>query len=293
MARDNKTANQNTAKHNTGAKTGRKSWGLPYADEPPIITPKELATVRKILGTGSIPEAFNILDRPVSDGSKQTLVGFFKGETDTETEYTNAELAAMIKEVLADLERAYPRHGKVLRRRMRGETLEEIGADLKVTRERIRQMEVKAKRILRDDIRMRTLAENIGITVRIDETVEYLQLFGFSNIFIERWGKRGFPSFEKLNVAAVLIAEIAYPQCLKAEECENGTDMLDKEKFARLTANINLRIINELCATNDFEKLVDALGEYLKKCLVTEQTETQRESVTENTGHVDAENLLL
>ena len=55
------------------------------------------------------------------------------------------------------LDRLSPRHRIVLERRATGETLAAIGRDFGVTRERIRQSENKAQKLLQRDIQRQSL----------------------------------------------------------------------------------------------------------------------------------------
>ena len=287
MTKRNKTLNPNAVTQNTFQRPERKGWGSPHVDEMPKITEKEWSAVRKILGLGSVPEALNILDQPISDGSRQTLVDFFKGPADPEAECAHAELTHVIKDALEELKRTNPDLCTILERRLGGEILDEIAANSGVTRERIRQRESKAHRILHRDPRIRALAENLGIKISEAPRVEYLRLFGFSNIFIERWEGLGFPPFAKLKIVAILVAEILYPQCLKPpEECEPGKDGLDRKKFARLTASIPLSAINVLCETV-IEKVIDRVSKGLAKYLPIEQNGKNETQQTGSAGNTD------
>ena len=291
MTRRNKTVNPNAVTQNVPPRPERKGWGAPHTDEPPKITEKEQSAVRKILGTGSVPEAINILDGPASHDSTRTRKEFVRGPADTEADYARAERTRIIKDVLEELKRTHPDLGEILERRLHGEILDGIAANSGVTRERIRQKEQKVHRRLHCDARIRTLAQDLGIKITEDPSVEYLQLFGFSNSFIEMWERFGFPTFVKLKTVAILVAEILYPQCLKPpEKCEPGKDRLDKKKFASMAAKIRFSMINISCKTANPENLVDRVSACLAKYLPTEQNGKNETQQTSPAGNVSDEN---
>jgi RNA polymerase primary sigma factor len=102
------------------------------------------------------------LETPVGDSEDTYLKDFIEGEN----EYTpvdavvNDDLKEKVREVLKSLT---PREEKVLKMRFgidvaSEHTLEEVGKDFSVTRERIRQIEVKALRKLRHPSRSKRLA---------------------------------------------------------------------------------------------------------------------------------------
>ena len=101
------------------------------------------------------------LETPVGDGDDTALKDFIEDEN----EYTpvdsvvNDDLKERVREVLKSLA---PREEKVLKMRFgidvaSEHTLEEVGKDFAVTRERIRQIEVKALRKLRHPSRSKRL----------------------------------------------------------------------------------------------------------------------------------------
>jgi RNA polymerase primary sigma factor len=101
------------------------------------------------------------LDTPVGTEEDSHLGDFVedKGIVPADDTVISMDLAAQTRKVLATLT---PREEKVLRMRFGiGErtehTLEEVGQDFSVTRERIRQIEAKALRKLRHPSRGKTL----------------------------------------------------------------------------------------------------------------------------------------
>ncbi|MFP6578654.1 MAG: RNA polymerase sigma factor RpoD [Myxococcota bacterium] len=101
------------------------------------------------------------LETPVGDEEDSHLGDFIEDPTavDPQKEVIRHSLAEQTREALATLA---PREAKVLRMRFgigerSNHTLEEVGRDFDVTRERIRQIEAKALRKLRHPSRSRTL----------------------------------------------------------------------------------------------------------------------------------------
>jgi RNA polymerase primary sigma factor len=101
------------------------------------------------------------LETPVGDEEDSHLGDFIEDPTavDPQEEVIRHSLAEQTREALATLA---PREAKVLRMRFgigerSNHTLEEVGRDFDVTRERIRQIEAKALRKLRHPSRSRTL----------------------------------------------------------------------------------------------------------------------------------------
>jgi RNA polymerase primary sigma factor len=129
-------------------------------------TPEEIATkmelpiekVRKVLKIAKEPIS---LETPIGEEEDSHLGDFIedKGVTSPADAVINDNLAEQTRKVLATLT---PREEKVLRMRFGiGEksdhTLEEVGQDFEVTRERIRQIEAKALRKLRHPSRSKRL----------------------------------------------------------------------------------------------------------------------------------------
>jgi len=121
-----------------------------------------LEKVRKVLKIAKEPVS---LEMQIGEEEDSRLGDLIKDETipGPLDVVTRADLESMTKEVLSTLT---PREERVLRLRFGiGEksdhTLEEVGQDFDVTRERIRQIEAKALRKLRHPIRSRTLRDFI------------------------------------------------------------------------------------------------------------------------------------
>ncbi len=101
------------------------------------------------------------LETPVGDGEDASIKDFIENENDFSPvdTVTNNDLKERVREVLKSLT---PREEKVLKMRFgidvaSEHTLEEVGKDFSVTRERIRQIEVKALRKLRHPSRAKRL----------------------------------------------------------------------------------------------------------------------------------------
>ena len=101
------------------------------------------------------------LETPVGDSEDASIKDFIESDTDFSPSDTvaNNDLKERVREVLKTLT---PREEKVLKMRFgidvaSEHTLEEVGKDFSVTRERIRQIEVKALRKLRHPSRSKKL----------------------------------------------------------------------------------------------------------------------------------------
>lgn len=101
------------------------------------------------------------LETPVGDSEDASIKDFIESDTDFSPSdtVTNNDLKERVREVLKSLT---PREEKVLKMRFgidvaSEHTLEEVGKDFSVTRERIRQIEVKALRKLRHPSRSKKL----------------------------------------------------------------------------------------------------------------------------------------
>ncbi len=101
------------------------------------------------------------LETPVGDSEDAFIKDFIENENDFSPADTvaNSDLKERVREVLKSLT---PREEKVLKMRFGVDvasehTLEEVGKDFGVTRERVRQIEVKALRKLRNPSRSKTL----------------------------------------------------------------------------------------------------------------------------------------
>ena len=130
----------------------------PLPEEIAIKMELPLEKVRKVLRIAKEPIS---LETPIGEEEDSHLGDFIEDKTITPPDdaVTNSSLADQTRRVLATLT---PREEKVLRMRFGiGErsdhTLEEVGKDFSVTRERIRQIEAKALRKLRHPTRAKKL----------------------------------------------------------------------------------------------------------------------------------------
>lgn len=120
------------------------------------------------------------LETPVGDGEDATIKDFIENENEFSPSETIAsnDLKERVREVLKTLT---PREEKVLKMRFgidvaSEHTLEEVGKDFSVTRERIRQIEVKALRKLRNPSRSKKLLsffEKDASAIPTDEDLDY------------------------------------------------------------------------------------------------------------------------
>jgi RNA polymerase primary sigma factor len=118
-----------------------------------------VARVEQVLSMVQEPTS---LDMPVGEDGDATLGDLIRAPdaVDPQTSAEASALQQVIREALADLT---PREQRILRMRFgigdtADHTLEEIGQEFGVTRERIRQIEAKALQKLRDPARSRKLA---------------------------------------------------------------------------------------------------------------------------------------
>ena len=120
------------------------------------------------------------LETPVGDSEDATIKDFIENENECSPSETiaNNDLKERVREVLKSLT---PREEKVLKMRFgidvaSEHTLEEVGKDFSVTRERIRQIEVKALRKLRNPSRSKKLLsffEKDTVSIPPEEEFDY------------------------------------------------------------------------------------------------------------------------
>ena len=131
-------------------------------------TPAEIAeeieiTVERVLEIQKIAQDPVSLETPIGEENDSHLGDFIKDEDSPSPQ--DAASYTMLKEQLTDVMKTLtPREAKVLRLRFglddgKARTLEEVGKQFNVTRERIRQIEAKALRKLRHPSRSKKLKE--------------------------------------------------------------------------------------------------------------------------------------
>ena len=122
------------------------------------------ARVREIMKIAQEPVS---LETPIGEEEDSHLGDFIEDEAALDP--ADAASMMLLKEQIADvLKTLAPREAEVLRLRFgledgRSRTLEEVGQNFGVTRERIRQIEAKALRKLRHPVRLRKLQGNIDL----------------------------------------------------------------------------------------------------------------------------------
>lgn len=136
-----------------------------YGREP---TPEEIAKVMGI-SESKVREIIKIAQEPVSletpiGEEEDSHLGDFIPDEDAPAPAEAASFALMKEQLLDVLDTLTPREEKVLRLRFglddgRQRTLEEVGREFNVTRERIRQIEAKALRKLRHPSRSKKLKD--------------------------------------------------------------------------------------------------------------------------------------
>ena len=138
-----------------------------YGREP---TPEEIAKVMNI-SENKVREIIKIAQEPVSletpiGEEEDSHLGDFIPDDDAPAPAEAASFTLMKEQLLDVLDTLTPREEKVLRLRFglddgHQRTLEEVGKEFKVTRERIRQIEAKALRKLRHPSRSKKLRDDL------------------------------------------------------------------------------------------------------------------------------------
>jgi hypothetical protein len=193
-----------------------------------------------------------------------SLYAFISDRIDVEKDAMHREHLAHL---IACIESLPPNFAYVLDSRIRGIPLHEMAEHLNMSREGVRQIEEKAHLLLMLDPDIRDLSSSMfgrfmgkDVQEKIN-AIEYLSNLGFSRNFILKWGVKKLPSFEKIIVVAVSIAEKLYPYCMK--EDVNDGDRLDKYKFENLLKRIALRDLCKICDIPDLKKMQKKLDSYL------------------------------
>ena len=136
----------------------------PTADEVAKHMGLSVARVREIMKIAQEPVS---LETPIGEEEDSHLGDFIEDEAALDP--VDAASMMLLKEQIADvLKTLAPREAEVLRLRFgledgRSRTLEEVGQNFGVTRERIRQIEAKALRKLRHPVRLRKLQGNFDL----------------------------------------------------------------------------------------------------------------------------------
>ena len=144
----------NKIKHSYLQEKGREPTHAELAKELNLDEKK----IKNILKISKEPIS---LETPVGDDEDASIKDFIESESDLSPseQVTSSDLKERVREILKTLT---PREEKVLKMRFgidvaSEHTLEEVGKDFSVTRERIRQIEVKALKKLRHPSRIKKL----------------------------------------------------------------------------------------------------------------------------------------
>ena len=124
--------------------------------------------IAKKLGvpTRKVEEVFRAIQDPIAlqtpVGDEDTELEDFIGDKNSPSPYSDAERNETSDQILMILKTLTPKEEKVIRMRFgigvdRDHTLEEVGRQLSITRERVRQIEAKALRKLKHPSRLRAL----------------------------------------------------------------------------------------------------------------------------------------
>ncbi|MFZ3138627.1 MAG: sigma-70 family RNA polymerase sigma factor [Thermodesulfovibrionales bacterium] len=132
---------------------------------------KEEIAERLAVSTGKIEEVFKAIQDPIAlqtpVGDEDAKLEDFISDKNSPSPYSNTERNNVTEHILKVLNTLTPREAEVIRMRFGIEcekdyTLEEIGRHLSITRERVRQIEVKALRKLKHPNRRSDLKILIG-----------------------------------------------------------------------------------------------------------------------------------
>jgi RNA polymerase primary sigma factor len=119
-----------------------------------------------LVPTRKVEEVFRAIQDPIAlqtpVGDEDTELEDFIGDKNSPSPYSDAERNEISEQILMILKTLTPKEEKVIRMRFgigvdRDHTLEEVGRQLALTRERVRQIEAKALRKLKHPNRMRAL----------------------------------------------------------------------------------------------------------------------------------------
>ena len=127
---------------------------------------KEEIAERLGVPTKKVENIFRSIQDPIAlqttIGDEGTTLEEFISDKDSPTPYSNTERNNITKQILRVLNTLTPREGKIIRMRFgigfdKEHTLEEVGRQFSITRERVRQIEVKALRKLKHPNRLSAL----------------------------------------------------------------------------------------------------------------------------------------
>lgn len=134
-------------------------------------TPEEVAEymdvpVEKVIEIQKIAQDPVSLETPIGEEEDSHLVDFIE-DTKTIAPQDSAAQTMLREQLIAALHKLTPREEKVIRLRYglddgKQRTLEEVGREFNVTRERIRQIEAKALRKLRNPTKSKKLRDYLG-----------------------------------------------------------------------------------------------------------------------------------
>ncbi|GEM_PF-2638563 len=206
-------------------------------------------------------------DEALSEGSLYELI---PGGYDVEKQAIAKDQLSYLD---AALKKLHPLLEQIIRLRMAGKSFESIVPEFKMTRERIRQLHIKAQFLLLMDPEIRQLAGSKNGTLGEDlefkaKVMNYLSSLGFSNAFITKWGIRGFPNFIILRAAAVSITEVLYPICM-IDGMREGQDRLDIKKFNKFLKSVKGEALRKICKSAEITSISENVRKYI--CSIVEK----------------------